>query len=165
MKKNPRKRLWSRIQKSNMVKEVRRRFTLKNEKGTESLGLEIAKCLKGGGTLALIGDLGAGKTTLTKYIAKGLGISKMITSPTFTIVNEYHEVVDGEQIDFYHVDAYRLEDEEAAFYIGLEEYFGDGNICVIEWADIVEGILPEDTKYVYLEQGEDEEERIANCTF
>ena len=158
-------------------KEIKRIVHLNSEEDTEKFGEEIAEELKGGGTLALIGNLGAGKTTLTKYIAKGLGISKMITSPTFTIVNEYHQEKDScqdgkepcqdgkERIDLYHVDAYRLEGAEAAFDIGLEEYFEEGNICIIEWADIVDEILPDDTKYIFLEYGDSEGERIAKCTF
>ena len=141
-------------------KEIKRIVHLTSEEDTERFGKEIAEELKGGGTLALIGNLGAGKTTLTKYIAKGLGISRMITSPTFTIVNEYHEGV-----DLYHVDAYRLGGAEDAFQIGLEEYFGDGNICIVEWADVVSSILPEDTKFIFLEYGSAEGERIAKCTF
>ena len=150
-------------------KEIKRIVHLTSEEDTERLSKEIAEELKGGGTLALIGNLGAGKTILTKYIAKGLGISKMITSPTFTIVNEYHQEMNCQEgprkINLYHVDAYRLEGAEAAFDIGLEEYFGDGNICIIEWADIVDEILPDDTKYIFLEYGESEGERIAKCTF
>ena len=112
--------------------------------------------------LALIGDLGTGKTALTKYIAQGLGIKGSIVSPTFTIVREY---TDG-RLPLYHFDVYRLADSEEMFNIGAEEYFYEkGGVCVIEWADIVEDILPADTKYIYIEYGASEGERIYKCTF
>lgn len=96
--------------------------------------------------LALIGDLGTGKTALTKYIAQGLGIRDSIVSPTFTIVREYT----GGRLPLYHFDVYRLADSEEMFNIGAEEYFYEkGGICVIEWADIVEDILPADARYIY----------------
>ena len=141
---------------------IKRELIIKNENETREFGLKLAEELRTGDVLALIGDLGTGKTALTGYIAQGLGISDNIVSPTFTIVREY---TDG-RLPLYHFDVYRLADSEEMFDIGAEEYFYEkGGVCVIEWADIVEDILPADTKYIYIEYGASEGERIYKCTF
>lgn len=135
---------------------------LHNETETRDFGLELAGRLKAGDVLALIGDLGTGKTALTKYIAEGLGITDNILSPTFGIVREYRQG----RIPLFHFDVYRLGDSDEFLDIGAEEYFYDkGGVCIIEWADKVEDILPEDTMYIYIEYGADENERIYRCTF
>ena len=140
---------------------IKRELIIKNENETREFGLKLAEELRAGDVLALIGDLGTGKTALTGYIAQGLGISDNIVSPTFTIVREY---TDG-RLPLYHFDVYRLADSEEMFDIGAEEYFYEkGGVCVIEWADIVEDILPADTKYIYIEYGATEGERIYKCT-
>lgn len=138
-----------------------RTVKIKGEKETELFGLELAKELKSGDILALIGDLGTGKTTLTSYIAKGLGIKEQVISPTFTIVSEYH----SGKLDLYHFDVYRLDSSEDLFEIGAEEYFYAGGVCIIEWADRIAEILPDDTKVIFIEYGEEEGERIYKCTF
>lgn len=141
---------------------IKRELIIKNENETRDFALNLADELKAGNVLALIGDLGTGKTALTKYIAQGLGIRDNIVSPTFTIVREYT----GGRLPLYHFDVYRLADSEDMFNIGAEEYFYEkGGVCVIEWADIVEDILPADTKYIYIEYGASEGERIYKCTF
>lgn len=141
---------------------IKRELIIKNENETRDFALNLADELKAGNVLALIGDLGTGKTALTKYIAQGLGIRDSIVSPTFTIVREYT----GGRLPLYHFDVYRLADSEDMFNIGAEEYFYEkGGVCVIEWADIVEDILPADTKYIYIEYGASEGERIYKCTF
>ncbi|MCQ2551406.1 MAG: tRNA (adenosine(37)-N6)-threonylcarbamoyltransferase complex ATPase subunit type 1 TsaE [Clostridia bacterium] len=137
-----------------------RKVFIKNEEDTKDFGIALGKEAKEGQVLALIGDLGTGKTTLTKYIAQGLDIQENITSPTFTIVKEYMG-----RIPLYHFDVYRIMDPEEMFEIGAEEYFYGKGLCVIEWADQIEEILPEDTMYIYIERGEKEEERIYSCTF
>lgn len=138
-----------------------RNLIIKNEADTERLGKEIADLVEPGDVVALIGDLGTGKTTLSRYIAKGLGVSEMITSPTFTIVSEYYTG----RIPMYHFDVYRLQDSEDIFETGLEEYFHMGGVCVIEWADMIAEILPNNTKCVFMEYGAKEGERIYRCTF
>ena len=141
---------------------IKRELIIKNENETRDFALNLADELKAGNVLALIGDLGTGKTALTKYIAQGLGIRDSIVSPTFTIVREYT----GGRLPLYPFDVYRLADSEDMFNIGAEEYFYEkGGVCVIEWADIVEDILPADTKYIYIEYGASEGERIYKCTF
>ena len=132
-------------------------YVIRGERETEEFGSALADKLEAGDVLALIGDLGTGKTTLTKSIAKGLGIGEMITSPTFTIVSEYF----SGRLPLFHFDVYRLSGEDEAF----EEYFDRGGICVIEWADIIEGLLPENTKYIFLEYGKAEGERVYKCSF
>lgn len=111
-----------------------------NAKETEQLGRLIGESLIGGEIIAMTGDLGAGKTTMTKSIAKGLNIDEHITSPTFTIVNEY----DG-RLKLFHFDVYRIGDIEEMYDIGYEEYFYSGGVCIIEWANLIEEILPKNT--------------------
>ena len=110
-----------------------------NENETYNIGIKIGKQLKAGDILSLNGDLGAGKTYLTKGIAKGLGVEDYITSPTFTILNEYEG-----RIPLYHFDVYRINDVEEMYEIGFEEYLYGNGVCVIEWGSIVEEILPKD---------------------
>lgn len=141
--------------------EILRTVKIKDEEATKKFGLKLAKELKAGDVLALVGDLGTGKTALTSYIAQGLEISQRVNSPTFTIVKEYH---DG-RLPLYHFDVYRIIDPEEMFNIGADEYFYGGGVCVIEWADLVEEVLPENTKYIYIEYGKKEGERIYKCTF
>lgn len=136
------------------------RIVNKSEADTRKLGLELAEKAEAGDVIALIGDLGTGKTALTRYIAEGLGIKDTISSPTFTIVKEYK----SGRLPLYHFDVYRLGDGEELLDIGAEEYlYGDG-ICVIEWADIVADVLPEDAIAINIEYGENEGERIVNIT-
>ena len=141
--------------------ERKREITIKDEKETEIFGRALAEELKAGDVLALIGDLGTGKTALTRYIAKGLGIDERITSPTFTIVKEYTEG----RLPLYHFDVYRVSDADELFNIGIEEYFFGSGVCIVEWADMILDILPENTKFIYLEYGKDEGERVYKCTF
>lgn len=134
---------------------------IKNESETEAFGIELAKTLNAGDIVALIGDLGTGKTALTRYIAKGLGINERINSPTFTIVKEYAEG----RLPLYHFDVYRVSDADELFNIGIDDYFFGEGVCVVEWADLISDILPENTKYINIEYGESEGERIYKCTF
>lgn len=141
--------------------EILRTVKINNEEETCDFGVKLAEGLQPGDVIALIGDLGTGKTTLSGYIARGLGVQQRVNSPTFTIVKEYH---DG-RLPLYHFDVYRVCDPEEMFNIGAEEYFYGQGVCLIEWADLIEEILPEDTKYIYIQYGEKEGERIYQCTF
>lgn len=96
---------------------------------TAALAAEIAEKLKGGETLVLRGGLGAGKTTFTKGLAKALGVTRNVVSPTFTLVREYEEG----RLKLYHFDLYRIEDEGELEELGLDEYFRDDSVVVIEW--------------------------------
>jgi len=133
---------------------------LKDKEDTEKFGQSFASDLKAGAVIALTGPLGAGKTTLTKSIAKGLGVSETITSPTFTIVCEY----ETGRLPLYHFDVYRVHDEEDLFEMGFEEYFHKGGVCLIEWADLVEDLLPDDTLRIELDYGEEENQRTLKIT-
>ena len=138
-----------------------REEVIKSESDTERFGLAIADGLRAGDVLALVGDLGTGKTTLTGYIARGLRITEMITSPTFTVVKEYY----SGRLPLYHFDVYRIEDADDAFERGIEEYFYRGGVCVVEWAEKIEELLPGNTKVIFMEHGKAGEERIFRCTF
>ena len=129
---------------------------LNNLEETKEFGKAFAKDLKPNSVVALIGPLGAGKTTLTKAIAEGLGVTEMLSSPTFTIVCEY----ETGRLPLYHFDVYRVNDEDELFEMGFEEYFKKGGVCLIEWADLVLDLLPKDTIILKLEYGENEETRI-----
>lgn len=130
---------------------------LNNETDTRALGHRIAEAAEPGDVVALIGDLGTGKTALTKYIAEGLGIKGDISSPTFTIVKEYR----SGRLPLYHFDVYRLGSGDELIDIGAEEMLDGDGLCVIEWADIVADVLPEDALAIRLDYGENEGERIA----
>ncbi len=120
----------------------------------EKVGQKIASALKGGDVVLLYGDLGAGKTTLTKGIAKGLGVKKTAISPTFSLINVYDiktfQPTAGPPLaekhknikTFIHVDTYRLKNKEELINIGITDYLGEKNtVCVIEWPDKVEDLL------------------------
>lgn len=138
--------------------DMKQEWLLKDEADTQRLGRELAKALQPGDVVALTGDLGTGKTALTKAVAAGLGVTDMITSPTFTIVCEYH----SGRLPLYHFDVYRVSDPDELFEIGFEEYvFGKG-VCLIEWADLVEDILPAQTICVALRYGAAPQERMVS---
>jgi len=126
------------------------KFISKSEKETHSFAKKIAKELRGGEVLCLIGDLGAGKTAFVKGLAAGLGIKNIITSPTFVLMKVYESLkrkniktLKQNLIRLAHIDAYRLDDGEQLLGIGVDDYFNDSNcIVVIEWADRVKDIWP-----------------------
>lgn len=138
-----------------------RTVKIREENETRSFGLELAKQLKKGDVVALVGDLGTGKTALTKYIAQGLGIQEQITSPTFTIVQEYY----SGRLPMYHFDVYRIGDPEEMYELGYEEYFYGDGVCIVEWADLIEELLPDDTLKIEIAYGQQEGERVYQCTF
>ena len=144
------------IQKNSPQENFSKIFISQSEEDTRRYGEELAKELKPGDVLALSGDLGAGKTALTKAIAKGLGIDDMIQSPTFTIVREYH----SGRLPLYHFDLYRLGDEDELFEIGFEEYLYGQGVCVAEWANLFDDLFPEHTIRIHIEYGETETQRI-----
>ena len=130
---------------------------LNSEEETRSLGLRIAEALEPGDIVALIGDLGTGKTALTGYIAEGLGVKEGISSPTFTIIKEYR----SGRLPMYHFDVYRLGNSDELMDIGAEEILEGDGVCIIEWADIVADALPADALAVRLDYGDGENVRIA----
>ena len=137
---------------------MEKRIVLKNESETAAFGARLAEEIKPGTVIALTGDLGAGKTTLTKAIARGLGVTETLTSPTFTIVQEY----ESGRMPVYHFDVYRVHDEDEMFELGFDDYLHGKGVCLIEWAELVKDLLPEGTRWLKLEYGSSEDERI--CT-
>ena len=115
---------------------------------TSALGRELGANAKPGEVYTLIGDLGVGKTVLTQGIADGLGITEPICSPTFTIVQVYEEG----RLPFYHFDVYRIGDIEEMDEIGYEDYFYGDGLCMIEWANLIEEILPDNYKEITIEK-------------
>ena len=104
---------------------------------TEELGAALAAHLRAGDVIAYLGDLGAGKTAFTRGLARGLGCTARVTSPTFTIVNEYEG-----QIPLFHFDMYRLRDADELFDIGWDDYLSRGGICAVEWSERVTSEIP-----------------------
>ena len=118
---------------------------------TESVGRRLAEVLTPGAVVAYRGGLGMGKTAFTRGLAAGLGYEGRVTSPTFTIVNEY----EGGRLPLFHFDMYRLPDADALFDIGWEDYLDRGGVCAVEWSEQVDDALPSDTIWVTLERAED----------
>lgn len=118
-----------------------------SEEETFNRGYEIAKNAKKGDIYCLIGDLGVGKTVFSKGFATGLGIIEHITSPTFTIVQEY----EGE-MPLYHFDMYRIEDPDELEMIGYEDYFFGEGVCLVEWANNVPDAIPDTAKWITIEK-------------
>jgi tRNA threonylcarbamoyladenosine biosynthesis protein TsaE len=129
------------------------RFETHSDEETREAGRQIAKWLPERAVVALAGDLGAGKTTLTQGIAEGRGAARAedVSSPTFTLIHEY-----GEPVRVYHVDLYRLETVEQARRLGLEDLFDQAALVLIEWGDKFPELLPEDALRVTLENIGDE---------
>ena len=117
-------------------------------KDTYELGEKIGQMAKQGMVISLTGDLGVGKTVFTQGLAKGLGIEEPVNSPTFTIVQVYEEG----RLPLYHFDVYRIGDIEEMDEIGYEDYFYGEGVCLIEWADLIREILPEQMCRVTIEK-------------
>ena len=115
---------------------------------TTQLGIKLGRLLNAGDIVCLTGDLGTGKTHITKGIAKGLGITDNITSPTFTIVNEY----EGTKLKLNHFDVYRVSDPDEIYAIGFDDYIFSDAVSIIEWANYIEEILPEDLLHIKIEK-------------
>ena len=109
---------------------------LEDENKTKEIGYKLGNLLTPGSVICLIGDLGAGKTTMTQSLAKALEVDDYITSPTFTIVNEYEG-----KMPLYHFDVYRIGSSDEMYDIGYEEYINGEGVCIIEWANLIEDIL------------------------
>lgn len=126
----------------NMVIETR------SPEETFALGKKIGEMARPGEIYTLTGDLGVGKTVFTQGVAAGLGITEPVSSPTFTIIQEY----DSGRLPFYHFDVYRIGDIEEMDEIGYDDYFFGQGICLIEWANLIEGILPENRREIVIEK-------------
>lgn len=134
------------------------KFVSHSEDETINLACKIGSKLKNGDLIVLSGNLGSGKTRFTQGILKNFGLENDISSPTFTIVNEHH----SGSTNIYHFDVYRLQDVDEFYSIGGEEYLHNG-ICIIEWGEIIEEVLPDDYIKVVFERDPDcENNRILN---
>lgn len=126
-----------------------------NINDTINLGYKLGTLANAGDVICLTGDLGTGKTHITKGFAKGLGITEMITSPTFTIVNEYN----SGRLKLNHFDVYRVSDPDEVYAIGFDDYIFSNAVSIIEWANYIEDILPEEILHINiskdLSKGED----------
>jgi tRNA threonylcarbamoyladenosine biosynthesis protein TsaE len=123
--------------------------TVETRSAEETIGFgeRLAATLQRGDVVALSGELGAGKTALVKGIARGLGVSQDVTSPTFTLIHEYT----GGRLRLFHIDLYRLDSAQQALAIGIEDYLNGDGITVIEWAEKIASLLPERTTRIRIE--------------
>lgn len=127
------------------------KFISKNEEETIDFAKKFAKILNKGDIIVLSGELGSGKTKFTQGILTYFNLENEISSPTFTIVNEYH----AETENIYHFDVYRLEDTDEFYAMGGDEYFENG-ICLIEWGEIIESILPKNYIKITFKKSDDD---------
>ena len=135
------------------------RFVSHSVSDTEAFGERLAQRLRPGDVVAYTGSLGMGKTALTRGLARGLGCKARVTSPTFTIVNEY----DG-AVPLFHFDLYRLGSSDELYDIGWDDYLSRGGVCAVEWSERVADALPEDAVTVDIARGETDEDRIITVT-
>ena len=127
---------------------------------TEQLGKRLGETIAPGTVIAYTGDLGAGKTAFTRGLALGLGIQTQVTSPTFTIVNEY----EGGRLPLFHFDMYRLGCSDELFDIGWEDYLARGGVCAVEWSENVDDALDADCVRVEIRRGATDEQRLIHIT-
>jgi len=123
---------------------------------TRALGEKLAERLQAGDVVTLEGELGAGKSELARGIARGLGVTETVTSPSFTILNVY----ESGRLPLYHFDWYRLESEEELYELGMDEYLGGDGIAVVEWAERCPDAVPENAVRIMLETVGPEQRRI-----
>ncbi len=131
-------------------------FVTHSAEETRQLGARLAEKVSAGAVLAFTGDLGAGKTAFTSGLARGLGIEERVTSPTFTIVNEY----EGGRLPLFHFDMYRLGSADELFDIGWEDYLARGGVCAVEWTENVAEAIEDDAIRISIRRGEDENSRV-----
>lgn len=138
------------------------KFHSNSARETEELGMRLGSILQKGDTVCLSGDLGTGKTAFTGGIAKAMGIDEYITSPTFTIINEYEG-----KLPLYHFDVYRIGDAGEMIETGFDDYIGGDGVAVIEWAELIEEILPGDRIDVRIEKDDasDTDSRLITMVF
>ena len=123
---------------------------------TRALGARLADALQGGEVIAFTGDLGAGKTAFVSGMAQALGVDERVTSPTFTIVNEY----EGGRLPLFHFDMYRLGSADELFHIGWEDYLARGGVCAVEWSENVDEAIEDDAIRISINRGADENSRV-----
>ncbi len=130
------------------------RIIIEDKRHLQSAAKELIEYTKGKKIFAFYGSMGAGKTTIIKAVCKALGATDFITSPTFTLVNEY-KTIKGDSL--YHMDFYRIRKVEEVYDFGIEEYFSSGAYCFLEWPEMIEEILPSGTVKIRISVGEYEQ--------
>jgi tRNA threonylcarbamoyladenosine biosynthesis protein TsaE len=137
----------------NSVLDSRIEIVSESVEQTQSLGAQLGAIVQAGDVLALVGDLGAGKTNFAQGLARGLGVTEDVNSPTFILANEYY----SGRVPMYHVDAYRVQDAAEAEGFGLDDYLNDDGVTVIEWAERIRAALPPDVLWIlfnYLDENQ-----------
>lgn len=127
---------------------MRREYITKSPEETREFGRQMAEAAKPGDVIALIGDLGVGKTVFTKGIAEGLEITEPVSSPTFTILQEY----ESGRMPLYHFDVYRIGDPEEMDEVGFDDFVYGQGLCLIEWAELIQEIMPEHYTQITIEK-------------
>ena len=126
-----------------------------SEMETEQVGERLARILRAGDVIAMSGDLGAGKTVFIRGLARGLGVTARVTSPTYTVVNEYEGT-----LPLFHFDMYRLSGADELYDIGWDDYLKRGGVCAVEWSERASGLLPEDCIFVDITTQDEAARRI-----
>ncbi|MEF3313422.1 tRNA (adenosine(37)-N6)-threonylcarbamoyltransferase complex ATPase subunit type 1 TsaE [Paenibacillus sp. GYB004] len=121
------------------------RYESNNEEQTAKLAEALSAMMEAGTVVALDGDLGAGKTRFSQSVARALGVPGVVNSPTFTIIKEY----EGDRLPFYHMDVYRISEDEAD-ELGLDDYFYGEGVTLVEWAELIRNLLPPDRLAIYI---------------
>jgi tRNA threonylcarbamoyladenosine biosynthesis protein TsaE len=132
-------------------------FTTNSAEETEKLGERIARKLKPGDVVALFGEMGAGKTALTRGIARGLGVPDGVSSPTFALVHEYRG-----RVPVYHFDMYRVESWDDLYSTGFFDYLDSGGILIVEWSENIENAIPDQALRVRISRGSGDNERLIS---
>ncbi len=127
----------------------------KTEQDMENLGKEMGSRFKGGEVISLRGSLGAGKTVFARGVARSLGIDESIVSPTFTLLQQYNG-----RLPMYHMDLYRISSEEDFMMIGGEDFLYGNGVCLIEWSEIISGLLPEQTVFIQITINSDQSRTV-----
>ncbi|GKU23346.1 tRNA (adenosine(37)-N6)-threonylcarbamoyltransferase complex ATPase subunit type 1 TsaE [Clostridium folliculivorans] len=135
-------------------------FIINSVDNTIELGRKIGSMCNPGDIFCLTGDLGTGKTHITKGIAEGLNVKEHITSPTFNIVNEYH----SGRLSLFHFDVYRVSDPDEIYEIGFDEYIFGNGVSVIEWANYIEELIPDQFVHIKLSKLPEKEENLRKVT-
>ena len=131
-------------------------FVTHSREETQALGARLAEALDAGRVVAFTGDLGAGKTAFVSGMARALGVEERVTSPTFTIVNEY----EGGRLPLFHFDMYRLGGADELFHIGWEDYLARNGVCAVEWSENVAEAIEPDAVRVSIVRGDGDNDRI-----
>ena len=147
--------------KYRIKKDTEEAIYLVNEQGDQVPATDILDKCGASRVFAFDGKMGAGKTTFIKCLCEAMGTEDIVNSPTFAIVNVYEVEAMGERQEVYHFDCYRIKDIREALDMGTEEYLYSGNYCFIEWAEMIEPLLPEDTVWVKIEVMDSGERQLS----